>query len=50
MYPQILGEGLVYKMNTYVISISNVTLVTRYLPMQTRNQMPTTSGDQIYCI
>lgn len=34
MYPQIHGEGLAYKMSTYVISIPNVTLATRYLPMQ----------------
>lgn len=50
MYPQICGKGLAYKMSTYIISIPNVTLTTRYLPMQTTNQMPAPCGDQIYCI
>lgn len=49
-HPEVNREGLAYKMSTHVISIPNVTLATRYLPMKTTNQMPATSGDQIYCI
>lgn len=48
--PEINGEGLTYKMSTHVTSILNVTLATRYLSMETTNQIPATSGDQIYCI
>lgn len=47
IHPEINGEGLAYKTSAHVISIPNVTLATRYLPMKTTNQMPATSGANI---
>lgn len=46
IYPEINGVRLPLKWATIIISIRNVALAIRYLPIETTNQMPATSGHQ----